>query len=206
MKRHLLLPAIVIMVLGAALSASASSYIGLGASYRSFSSDPLWVAPNWQENLKGSIFLSLGAMPGVRVNMASYIGYGGVEALPEEMEPVPPPVISLTARAGVDYDLVKYDKEGTYFGFGPTAGMSYGNVSFGNTSGKVDFNIGAQAFLSVLSGKLEIDGNVSYTFRDVFVNGGLMVRYNPVGPLIIFASMDYLRRDGFVSLGAGLKF
>ena len=205
MKSRLLLPAIIILVLGTALSASASGYIGLGASYRSFSSDPLWVAPNWQENLKGSLFLSLGALPGVRVNMASYIGYGVVEAIPEEMEPVPP-IVSLTARAGVDYDLVKYDKEGTYFGFGPTAGMSYSNVSFGDTAGKVDFNIGAQAFLSVLSGKLEIDGNVSYTFRDVFVNGGLMVRYNPVGPLIIFASMDYLRRDGFVSLGAGLKF
>lgn len=206
MKRHLLLPAIVILVLSLALSASASGYIGLGASYRSFSSDPLWAAPAWQENLKGSLFLSLGPMPGVRVNMASYIGYGGVEELPVEVDPVPAPIISLTARAGVDYDLIKYDKDGTYFGFGPTAGMSYGNVSFGNTSGKVDFNIGAQAFLSVLSGKLEMEGNVSYTFRDVFVNGGLMLRYNPVGPLILFAGMDYLRRDGFVSLGAGLKF
>jgi hypothetical protein len=206
MKHKLLLPVILLIVLSMSLTASASGYIALGASYRSFSLDPLWTAPNWQENLKGSLFLSLGTIPGVRINLASYIGYGGLEAPPAEVDPMPSPIVSITARAGIDYDLLKYAKDGTYFGFGPTAGMSFSNVSFGATAGKVDFNIGAQAFLSLLSGKVEMEGNVSYTFRDAFVNGGFMLRYNPVGPLILFAGLDYLRRDGLVSLGAGFKF
>lgn len=205
MKLRIVLPLIAIIVLALTFSASASSYIGLGASYRSFSSDELWSADNWQENLKGALHLGLGVLPGVRVNMAAYTGFGGFEALPEEVDPSAP-IISLSARAGIDYDLLKYDNAGTYLGFGPTAGISYGNVSYGAIAGKADFNMGIQTYLSLFSGKLEIEGSVSYTFRDAFVNGGVMLRYNPASSFVIYTGLDYLRRDGFAILGVGVRF
>lgn len=205
MKLRIVLPLIAVIALALTFSASASSYIGLGASYRSFSSEEMWSAGNWQENLKGALHLGLGVLPGVRVNMATYVGFGGFEALPVEVDPSSP-IISMSGRAGIDYDLLKYDNAGTYLGFGPTAGISYGNVSYGPVTGKADFNMGIQAYLSLFSGKLELEGNVSYTFRDAFVNGGVMLRYNPAGSFVIYTGLDYLRRDGFAVLGAGVRF
>ncbi len=205
MKLRIVLPLIAIIVLALTFSASAFSYIGLGASYRSFSSDELWSAGNWQENLKGALHLGLGVLPGVRVNMAVYTGFGGFEALPEEVDPSAP-IISLSAKAGIDYDLLKYDNSGTYLGFGPTAGISYSNVPYGAIAGKADFNMGIQTYLSLFSGKLELEGSVSYTFRDAFVNGGVMLRYNPASSFVIYSGLDYLRRDGFAILGVGVRF
>ena len=66
--------------------------------------------------------------------------------------------------------------------------------------------IGPKVAELYLSGKLELEGNVSYTFRDAFVNGGVMLRYNPAGSFVIYTGLDYLRRDGFAVLGAGVRF
>jgi hypothetical protein len=204
MKLRLIALLTVMIIIGIAISASASGYIATGLSYRAFSSDMLWTPPNWQQNLKGSLFLGLEAVPSIRLNSAVYIGYGG---LAPELVVIPAdPLITISARAGMDYDLLKYEKDGLYFGLGPTAGISYGNVSYGSTTGKLDFNAGVQAILSMMSGKLQLEGSASYTFRDVFVNGSFIARYNPVGSFIVFCGIDYLRRDGFVTAGVGMKF
>ncbi|HOA15277.1 MAG TPA: hypothetical protein PKJ05_02990 [Bacillota bacterium] len=205
MRRPVFLAVVMVALLTASPMASASSYISAGASYRAFSSDPLWSGADWASNLKGSLFLGLGTMPGIRVNMAAYIG-GMAPPAAEAIVIEPASPVSVSARACIDYDLLKYDKGGIYMGFGPTAGMSYGNAPYSAVSGLADFNIGAQAFLSLLSGKLQLETAISYAFRDRFVNGSVMARYNPAGAFVLFTGFEYLRRDGFVSLGAGVKF
>ena len=205
MRLKLIAALILVALLILPAAASAKSYLALGASYRAFSSDPLWYGPDWASNLKGSMFMGLGTIPGVRLNMAAYIG-GMAPPAAEAIIIEPAPTVSVSARAGIDYDLLKYDKGGVYMGFGPTAGMSYGNAPYSAVSGLADFNIGAQAFLSLFSGKLELETAVSYAFRDRFVNGAVMTRYNPAGAFMLFGGFEYLRRDGFGSLGAGVKF
>lgn len=203
MKPLLVAVLIAVALLASPFASSAKGYFILGASYRSFSYDPLWDAAQWRQDLKGAVLMGLDAAPGLRLNMASYIGSAGE---PPALQVAPWPLVSLVARAGIDYDLVSYSKDGIYIGFGPAAGISYSNVSYGPVTGKADFDIGAQALFSFFSGKLEVETGLSYVLRDVFVAGRVAVRYNPVGPLVLSASLDYLRREGFVTLGVGLKF
>ncbi|HNV34566.1 MAG TPA: hypothetical protein PKK63_03440 [Bacillota bacterium] len=205
MKYRIVFAIVVLLLLSSHSSALASNYVALGASYRAFSPDPLWTAQGWQENLKGTLSLCIGTVPGMRAGMVSYLGYSGGEPVLSGSA-ASGSAVSISARAGFGYDLVKYEKDGLYVGFGPAVGISYGNTSSSKTEGTADFGIGAQAICSILSGKVEIEGNALYTFKDVFVDASFFVRYNPVGPLVLFTGLDYLRRDIFVSAGAGIKF
>jgi len=205
MRYRFLILAVLLVLLMSSTSAVASSYVALGASYRAFSSDPLWTAPSWHENLKGSLLLCIGTVQGMRINLASYLGYGGAEPLRSGLT-ASSPTVSISTRAGFSYDLVRYEKDGIYVGFGPTAGISYGNMSSIATRGMADFSIGAQALCSLSSSMVAIEGSISYTFKDVFVDGSLFIRYSPIGPLVLFTGLDYLRRDIFVSAGIGVKF
>ncbi|HOG52717.1 MAG TPA: hypothetical protein PLT03_02480, partial [Bacillota bacterium] len=117
MRRPVFLAVVMVALLTASPMASASSYISAGASYRAFSSDPLWSGADWASNLKGSLFLGLGTMPGIRVNMAAYIG-GMAPPAAEAIVIEPASPVSVSARACIDYDLLKYDKGGIYMGFG----------------------------------------------------------------------------------------
>jgi len=205
MRNKFVILAVLLVLLTSSSSAIASGYVALGASYRAFSSDPLWAAPSWQENLKGSLLLCIDTVQGMRINLASYLGYGVAEPLLSEIA-ASDPSVSISARAGFSYDLVKYEKDGIYVGFGPMVGISYGNTSSVATMGMADFSLGAQALCSLSSGRVAIEGSVSYAFKDAFVDGSLFVRFNPIGPLLLFTGFDYLRRDIFVSAGAGIKF